>query len=74
VTPIPGREESLRFYRAFGGGQSLILVRPDAHVCFAGRQKALPQLVTWLNTWFPPGTGGNPPVRRRQLAERLHWV
>jgi 2-polyprenyl-6-methoxyphenol hydroxylase-like FAD-dependent oxidoreductase len=74
VTPVPGHEESFGFYRAFGGGQSLILVRPDAHVCFAGRQKALPRLVSWLNTWFPPGTGGDPPVRRRQLAGRLHWV
>jgi 2-polyprenyl-6-methoxyphenol hydroxylase-like FAD-dependent oxidoreductase len=74
VTPVPDHEESLRFYRAFGGGQSLILVRPDAHVSFAGRQKAFPRLVTWLHTWFPPGTGGDPPVRRRQLAGRLHWV
>ena len=63
-----------RFYRAFGSGQSLMLVRPDAHVCFAGRQKALPHLVTWLNTWFPPGSDGDPPVRRRQLAGWLHWV
>jgi len=74
VTPVPDHEESFRFYRAFGGGQSLILVRPDAHVSFAGRQKALPRLVTWLNTWFPPGTGGDLPARRRQLAGRLHWV
>jgi 2-polyprenyl-6-methoxyphenol hydroxylase-like FAD-dependent oxidoreductase len=74
VTPVPDPEEWFRFYRAFGGGQSLMLVRPDTHVCFAGRQKTLPRLVTWLNTWFPPGTGGNPPVRRRQLAGRLHRV
>jgi FAD binding domain len=74
VTPVPDHEESLRFYRAFGGGQSLILVRPDAHVSFAGRQKALPRLITWLNTWFLPGTGGDPSVRRRQLAGRLHRV
>jgi 2-polyprenyl-6-methoxyphenol hydroxylase-like FAD-dependent oxidoreductase len=72
VTPVPDHEEQLRFYRAFGGGQSLVLVRPDAHVCFAGRQKALPYLVTWLNTWFPPGPGGDLPVRRRQLAGWLH--
>jgi 2-polyprenyl-6-methoxyphenol hydroxylase-like FAD-dependent oxidoreductase len=72
VAPVPDPEEQLRFFRAFGGGQSLILVRPDAHVCFAGRQKALPHLVTWLNTWFPPGPGGDLPVRRRQLAGRLH--
>jgi 2-polyprenyl-6-methoxyphenol hydroxylase-like FAD-dependent oxidoreductase len=71
VTPVPDTEEQLRFYRAFGGGQSLVLVRPDSHVCFAGRQQALPHLLTWLNTWFPPAPGGALPVRRRQLAGRL---
>jgi 2-polyprenyl-6-methoxyphenol hydroxylase-like FAD-dependent oxidoreductase len=71
VTPVPGHEE--RFLRAFGGGQSLILVRPDSHVCFAGRLKAFPRLVTWLNTWFPPGSGGLP-VRRRQRTGWLHRV
>ena len=70
VTAAPGHEE--RFRRAFGGGQSLILVRPDSHVCFAGRQKALPRLVTWLNTWFPLVPGSDHPVRRRQLAGWLH--
>lgn len=70
VTPVPGHEE--RFLRAFGDGQSLILVRPDSHVCFADRLKALPHLVTWLNTWFPPGPGGDRLVRRRQLAGWLH--
>jgi hypothetical protein len=74
VAPVPDHEERFRFFRAFGGGQSLILVRPDSHVCFAGRQKALPHLVTWLNTWFPPVPGGDRPVRRRQLAGRLCWV
>ena len=75
VAPVRDHEEQLRFYRAFGGGQSLVLVRPDSHVCFAGRPKALPRLVTWLNTWFPPpGPGGDPPVRRRQLAGRLRWI
>ena len=74
VAPVPDPEEQLRFYRAFGAGQSLVLVRPDAHVCFAGRQKTLPHLLTWLNTWFPPMPGGVPPVRRRQLAGRLGWV
>jgi hypothetical protein len=74
VTPVPDPEEQFRFFRAFGGGQSLMLVRPDAHVCFAARQKALPRLVSWLNTWFPPGTGGDPPARRRQLAGRLCWI
>jgi hypothetical protein len=70
VTPVPGDEE--RFLRAFGGDQSLILVRPDSHVCFAGSQKALPRLVTWLNTWFPPGADGNRLVPRRPLARWLH--
>jgi len=74
VTPVPDSEEQLRFFRAFGGGQSLVLVRPDAHVCFAGRQKALPHLLTWLNTWFPPEPGDDLPVRRRQLAGWLHRV
>jgi 2-polyprenyl-6-methoxyphenol hydroxylase-like FAD-dependent oxidoreductase len=74
VAPVRDHEEQLRFYRAFGGGQTLILVRPDSHVCFAGRRKDLPRLVTWMNTWFPPGPGGGPPVRRRQSAGRLHWV
>jgi 2-polyprenyl-6-methoxyphenol hydroxylase-like FAD-dependent oxidoreductase len=68
VAPVPDPEEQVRFYRAFGGGHSLILARPDAHVCFAGRQKALPHLVAWLNTWFPPMPGGAPPVRRRQFG------
>ena len=71
VTPVPDPEDQLRFYRAFGGGQSLVLVRPDSHVCFAGRQQALPHLLTWLNTWFPPAPGGDRHVRRRQLAGRL---
>lgn len=53
MAPVPGHEEQSRFFGAFGGGQSLILVRPDSHVCFAGRPKALPRLVSWLNTWFP---------------------
>jgi len=70
VTPVPDQEEQYRFFRAFGGGQSLILVRPDAYACFAGRQKDLPRLVTWLNTWFPPASGAGPPARRRQLAVR----
>src|SRR5690349_1915883 len=70
VTAVPGHEE--RFLHAFGGGQSLILVRPDSHVCFAGMQKALPRLVTWLNTWFPLVPGSDHPVRRRQLAGWLH--
>jgi len=74
VTPVPDPGERCRFYRAFGGGQSLMLVRPDAHVCVAGRQKTLPRLLTWLNTWFPPGAGGDPPIRRRQLTVRLHRV
>jgi hypothetical protein len=68
VAPVPDPGEQFRFYRVFGGGQSLMLVRPDAYVCFAGRQKTLLRLLTWLNTWFPPGPGGNPSVRRRQLA------
>jgi len=71
AAPVPDPGEQLRFYRAFGGGQSLMLVRPDAYVCFAGRQKTLPRLLTWLNTWFPPGLGGERHVRRRQLAGRL---
>ena len=54
VAPVPDDEEQSRFFRAFGGGQGLVLVRPDSYVCFAGRQNALPRLVTWLNTWFPP--------------------
>jgi 2-polyprenyl-6-methoxyphenol hydroxylase-like FAD-dependent oxidoreductase len=70
VTPVPDQEEQSRFFRAFGGGQSLILVRPDAYACFAGRQKDLPRLVTWLNTWFPPASGAGRPARRRQLAVR----
>jgi len=70
VTPVPGHEE--RFFHAFGDGQSLILVRPDSHVCFADRLKALPRLVAWLNTWFPPGPGGDRLVRRRRLAGWLH--
>ena len=70
VLPVPGHEE--RFLRAFGGGQSLILVRPDSHVCFAGRLKAFPRLVTWLNTWFPPVPSGDRLVRRRRLAGWLH--
>jgi len=74
VAPVPDHEESFRFFRAFGGGQSLMLVRPDAHVCFTGRQKALPHLVTWLNTWFPPVPGRDSPIRRRQLAGRPRWV
>jgi len=74
VAPVPDHEESSRFFRAFGGGQSLMLVRPDAHVCFTGRQKALLHLVTWLNTWFPQVPGRDPPIRRRQLAGRLRWV
>jgi 2-polyprenyl-6-methoxyphenol hydroxylase-like FAD-dependent oxidoreductase len=71
VTPVPDPGEQLRFYRAFGGGQSLVLVRPDSHVCFAGRQQALPHLLTWLNTWFPPTPGGGNHVRRRQPTGRL---
>ena len=71
VTPVPGDEE--RFLRAFGGDQSLILVRPDSHVCFAGRQKALPRLVSWLNTWFPPGPDGSRLVPRRRTGW-LHRV
>ena len=75
VTPVRDPEEQLRFYHAFGGGQSLVLVRPDSHVCFAGRQKSLPRLVTWLNTWFPPpGPDDDSPVRRRQLAGRLRRI
>jgi 2-polyprenyl-6-methoxyphenol hydroxylase-like FAD-dependent oxidoreductase len=74
VAPVPDHEESFRFFRALGGGQSLMLVRPDAHVCFTGRQKALPHLVTWLNTWFPPVPGRDSPIRRRQLAGRPRWV
>jgi len=74
VAPVPDHEESFRFFRAFGGGQSLMLVRPDAYVCFAGQQRALPHLVTWLNTWFPPVPGRDPSIRRRQLAARLRWV
>jgi 2-polyprenyl-6-methoxyphenol hydroxylase-like FAD-dependent oxidoreductase len=70
VTPVPGQEEQLRFVRAFGGGQSLILVRPDAYACFAGGQKDLPRLVSWLSTWFPPMSGASRPARRRQLAVR----
>ena len=70
VTPAPGHEE--RFRRAFGGGQSLTLVRPDSHVCFAGRPKGFPRLVSWLNTWFPQVPGSDHPVRRRQLAGWLH--
>ena len=71
VAPVPDPGEQLRFYRAFGSGQSLMLVRADAYVCFAGRQKTLPRLLTWLNTWFPPGPSGERHVRRRQLAVRL---
>ena len=71
VTPVRDPEEQFRFYRAFGGGQSLALVRPDLHACFAGRQQALPHLLTWLNTWFLPAPGGDCHVRRRQLAGRL---
>jgi len=70
VTPVPDPGEQFRFYRAFGGGQSLVLVRPDAHVCFAGRQKALPHLLTWLNTWFPQDLAATRPVRR--LSRRMN--
>ena len=74
MAPVPDPGEQFRFYRAFGGSQSLMLVRPDSHVCFAGRQKALPHLLTWLNIWFPPVPGGDRHVRRRQLAGRLCWI
>ena len=73
VAPVPDVGEQLRFSRAFGSGQSLMLVRPDLHVCFADRPKTLPRLVSWLNTWFPPGPGGLP-VRRRQLAGWQHRI
>jgi hypothetical protein len=67
VAPVPGDEDQPGFCRVFGDGQSLVLVRPDSHVCFAGRPKTLPRLAAWLNTWFPPGPGGDAPVcgRRR---------
>jgi len=74
VTPVRDPEEQFRFYRAFGDGQSLVLVRPDLYVSFAGGQQALPHLLTWLNTWFPPAPGGDRHVRRRQLAGRLRRV
>jgi 2-polyprenyl-6-methoxyphenol hydroxylase-like FAD-dependent oxidoreductase len=74
VAPVPDHEEQSRFFRAFGGGQGLVLVRPDSYVCFAGRQNALPRLVTWLNTWFPPLLGGDPSVRRWRLTGWLQHV
>ena len=73
VTPAPGHEERLGFSRAFGG-RSLVVVRPDAHVSFTAGPNDLPRLITWLNTWFPPGSTGTAPVRRRQLAGWLHRV
>jgi 2-polyprenyl-6-methoxyphenol hydroxylase-like FAD-dependent oxidoreductase len=70
VAPVPDHEERLRFFRCFCT-QSLVLVRPDSYVCFAGRQKALPRLVTWLDTWFPPVPGTGRLARRRLWAGRL---
>jgi 2-polyprenyl-6-methoxyphenol hydroxylase-like FAD-dependent oxidoreductase len=65
VLPAGDPGEQVRFFRALGDGQSLMLVRPDSYVCFAGRRKALPHLLTWLNNWFPPVTTGNSPPADR---------
>lgn len=55
VRPAGGQGEEARFRSAFGGGQGLMLVRPDSYACFAGRPRTLPDLLSWLIRWFPPG-------------------
>jgi hypothetical protein len=53
IAPASGRpEEFLRFTEAFGGKESVVVVRPDAYVGFTGRQHAVPDLARWLGKWF----------------------
>lgn len=51
IKSAPGDEVSFR--SVFGSKSSLILVRPDGYVAFAGTENSLEALVKYLNTWFP---------------------
>jgi 2-polyprenyl-6-methoxyphenol hydroxylase-like FAD-dependent oxidoreductase len=58
IAPISGPQgESLRYTETFGGRQSVLVVRPDSYVGFAGRQHAISDLARWLSRWFPAERG-----------------
>lgn len=71
VRPVADHGEQLRFFRAFGSGQSLMLMRPDSYLGFAGRPRTLPHLLSWLENWFLPGPGGSPATSRRHRLRGL---
>ncbi|WP_324676301.1 FAD-dependent monooxygenase [Hymenobacter sp. GOD-10R] len=46
-------EATAQFKQAFGGSQSLLLVRPDAYLGFVGGQHEFHSLLGWFQQWFP---------------------
>jgi 2-polyprenyl-6-methoxyphenol hydroxylase-like FAD-dependent oxidoreductase len=54
IAPAPSQSAAkVRCDRSFGNGQSFLLVRPDSYLGFVGGKNALPELIKWLNQWFP---------------------
>lgn len=73
ISPVPDRQlEQSRFTQAFGGRPSLLLIRPDSYVGFAGQQNAMPYLATWLSRWFPAGRTRGAATSRSARETRWH--
>jgi len=69
IAPVPGQQEELhRFTEMFGSTQSVVVLRPDSYVGFAGRQDAIPHLASWLSRWFPTERGYGAPSHLDAVA------
>jgi len=62
IVPVTNqRADLLSFTEAFGRQQSVLLVRPDSYIGFAGGQHATGALARWLSRWFPAERAGRAP-------------
>ena len=51
VTAIPGQD---KFRKDFGAAPSIVLVRPDGYVAFAGTDNSIGKLAKFCDTWLLP--------------------
>lgn len=57
IAPVGDRPDGHSRFTGMFGRQSMLVIRPDLYVGFAGRRRAVQHLLSWLGGWFPPAPG-----------------
>ena len=63
IAPAGDRPGELSRFIGMFGSRGMVVTRPDLYVGFAGRQRAIGHLASWLGRWFPAAPGGLPAGR-----------